>query len=73
MISKTRTSPQKPRGRQLNAKVCGSESAIFRLLSFFFLRYDPLFKQRYLENGSSAHRHFIKKLMLITARSYTTT
>ena len=35
MISKTHISAQKPRGRQLNAKVCGSESAIFRLLSFF--------------------------------------
>ena len=32
MISKTHTSAQKPRGRQLNAKVCGCESAIFRLL-----------------------------------------
>ena len=31
-----------------------------------------LFKQRQFENGSSAHRHFITKLMLITARSYTT-
>ena len=28
MICKT----QKPRGRQLNAKVCGSESAIFRIV-----------------------------------------
>ena len=34
MISKTHISAQKPRGRQLNAKVCGCESAIFRLLSF---------------------------------------
>ena len=33
MISKTHISAQKPRGRQLNAKVCGCESAIFRLLS----------------------------------------
>ena len=32
MISKTRRSGQKPRGRQLNAKVCSSESAIFRIL-----------------------------------------
>ena len=36
MISKTHTSVQKLRGRQLNAKVCGSESAIFLILSFFF-------------------------------------
>ena len=28
MISKTHISAQKPRGRQLNAKVCGSQSAI---------------------------------------------
>jgi len=34
MISKTHISAQKPHGRQLNAKVCGCESAIFRLLSF---------------------------------------
>ena len=34
MISKTHISAQKPRGRQLNTKVCGSENAIF-LLSFF--------------------------------------
>ena len=35
VISKTHISGQKPRGRQLNAKVCGSKSAIFHLLSFF--------------------------------------
>ena len=32
VISKTHISGQKPRGRQINAKVCGSESAIFRIL-----------------------------------------
>ena len=32
-----------------------------------------LFKQRYLENGSSTQHHFITKLMLITSRSSTTT
>ena len=73
MISKTHRSAQKLRGRQLNTKVCGCKIAIFLILLSFFLRYDPLFKQRYLENGSSALRHFITKLMLITARSYTTT
>ena len=37
MISKTHISALKLRGRQLNAKVCGSESAIFLiLLSFLF-------------------------------------
>ena len=39
MISKTHISPQKPRGRQLNAKVCGSESAIFLILLSFFLSF----------------------------------
>ena len=38
VISKTHISGQKPRGRQLNAKVCGSESAIFRILSFFLVK-----------------------------------
>ena len=34
MISKTNVGAQKPRGRQLKAKVCGSVSAIFRIPSF---------------------------------------
>ena len=38
VISKTHVSGQKLRGRQLNAKVCGSESAIFRILSFFLVK-----------------------------------
>ena len=33
VISKTHTSEQKPQGTQLNAKVCGSESAIFLILA----------------------------------------
>ena len=33
MISKTHISAQEPRGRQLNAKVCGCKSAIFLILS----------------------------------------
>ena len=33
MISKTRISAQQPRGRKLNAKVCGCKSAIFLILS----------------------------------------
>ena len=56
--------------------MCGSESAIFRILSFFlkFVScYDHYGQQRYLANGLSTHRHFSTKLMLITARSYTTT
>ena len=35
VISKTHRSAQKPRGRQLNAKVCGCKIAIFLILSFF--------------------------------------
>ena len=35
MISKTHIGSQKPSGRQLNAKVCDSKSAIFVILSFF--------------------------------------
>ena len=41
--------------------------------SFFFVSSDHNVQQQYLENGSSTHRHFITKLMLITARSYRTT
>ena len=33
MISKTHISAQQPRGRKLNAKVCGCNSAIFLILS----------------------------------------
>ena len=65
MIRKTHISAQKPRGRQLNAKVRGSKSAVSSS--------DHNVQQRYLENGLSTHRHFITKLMLITARSYTIT
>ena len=42
VISKTHISGQKPRGRQLNTKVCGSESAIFRIISFFLLFQIPM-------------------------------
>ena len=38
IISKTQISAQKQRGRQLNAKVCGSESAIFLIFLSFFLQ-----------------------------------
>ena len=64
-ISKTHISGQKPRGRQLNTKVCGHESAIFLILLYFF-------QQRYLANGLSTHRHFRTKLILVTMRSSTT-
>ena len=71
MISKTHISAQQPRRSQLNAEVCGCKSAIFLILSFF-LRYDHFVQTTIVENGSSTHRHFITKLMLITPRSYTT-
>ena len=35
MISKTHIVAQMPCGRQLNPKVCGSESVMFLILSFF--------------------------------------
>ena len=38
LISKAHISGQKPRGRQLNKKGCGSESAIFRILCFFLVK-----------------------------------
>ena len=45
VISKTRISGQNPHGRQLNAKVCGSESAIFLILSC----YNHNVQQQYLK------------------------
>ena len=68
MISKTHTRGQKPCERQLNAKVCGHESAIFRILS----SYDHDVQQRYLANGLSTHRHFSTKLIFVTTRISTT-
>jgi len=63
MISKTHISAQQPCERQLNAKVCGCKCAIFRLLSSS--NNDNLKIVQVLT--------VITKLMLITARSYTTT
>ena len=58
-------SPQKPCRRQLNAKVCVCETAIFRLL----------IKTTNFNNdiGSSICRHFITKLTLTIAWSFTVT
>ena len=70
VMSKALISGQKPHGRQLNAKMYGSKSAIFRIL---LSCYDHYVQQRYLANGLSTHRHFSTKQMLITARSSTTT
>ena len=63
VISKTHTNGQKPRGRQLNAEVRGSESAIFRILSFFlsFFVQPSIFQERYLANGLCTHHHFSTK------------
>ena len=71
MISKTHTVAQKPRRRQLNSKVCGSKSAIFRILSS--LRPLCSNNDNSKKNGSSTHRNVNTKLMLITAHSSTTT
>ena len=68
MISNNHISAQQSRGRQLNAKVCSSEKAIFLILLSFLLR-----PQSSTKNGSSTHCHFITKLMLITAQIFTTT
>ena len=46
--------------------------SFFVFFSFFQFRPDCV-QQRYLTNGLSAHRHFSTKLMLIRARSSTTT
>ena len=62
MISKTPISGQKPRGRQLNAKVCDSKSVIFRLLSsYFFLRYD------FCSNNDNSKT--VQALTLVSARN----
>ena len=62
VISKTHINGKKPRGRQLNTKVCGSKSAIFRILS--------LFRQpKYLENGLGTHRGCSTKMIHTSAQS----
>ena len=69
MISRTHIVVQKPRERQLNAKVCGSKCAIFRTLSFF-LRYEFCSNN---DNDSRTHLDFSTKRMRITARSFPAT
>ena len=59
VISKTHISGQKPRGRQLNKKVCGSKSAIFVILSFFV--------QTTLSNNDNSKT--VQALTLILARN----
>ena len=62
MISKTHISDPKPRGRQLNKKVCGSKSAIFVILSSF-----SFFVQTTLSNNDNTKT--VQALTLILARN----
>ena len=67
MISKTHISGQKPRGRQLNKKVCGSKSAIFVILSFFLSFFLCFFVQTTLSNNDNSKT--VQALTLILARN----
>ena len=71
LISKTHIVVQKPHRRQLNAKVCGSKSAIYAILSFFLL--SPLCSTMISWELFKYSPSFSTKLMLITAWSSTTT
>ena len=62
VISEIYLVAQKPRGRQLNAKVCGNECAIFVILSFFR-------PPKYLNNGLSIHCGCSKKTIHTSAQS----
>ena len=48
VISKTHITGQKPRGRQLSTKVCGSKSAIFRVLSLLLKVESPAYVTSYV-------------------------
>ena len=65
MVRKALVSAQKPRRRQLNAKVCVCKIAIFRILSFFG-------QPKYLKNGLSTHRGF-STIMIYTSTCSTAT
>ena len=73
MISKTHTSGQKPRGRQLNTKVCASKSAIFLILcSDHFVNYDNSKTAQVLtlilpRNGCSSQRSASQPLSVFIA------
>ena len=71
VISKTHTVAQKPRGRQLKAKVYSSKSTIFRILSSFFIT--TFVQTTITQNGSSTHLDFSTKQMLITVHSFPAT
>ena len=61
MISKIHISGQKPRGRQLSTKVCGSKSAIFLILSFFL----SFFLQTTLSNNDNSKTAQVLTLILV--------
>ena len=63
VISKTYISGQKPRGRQPNAKVCSSKSAIF----VFFLYYNHFVQTTISCKQFKYSPSFSTKLMLITS------
>ena len=71
VISKTHISDQKPHGRQLNAKVCRHESAIFRILPSFLLgpRCSTTISQKRFKYSLS----FSRKLILIKTWGSTST
>ena len=66
-------------GNVLSLTACSESRQVCRdgaeipFFSDILLSSDHNVQQRYLENGSSTHRHFITKLMLITARNFPTT
>ena len=63
MISKTLISDQKPRGRQLNAKVCGHESAIFRILSFLLMSQCQVCQTGFCRGEHTAASHAVESTL----------
>ena len=70
VISKTHNVAQKLRGRQLNAKVCGRKSVIFRSSLFRPRTCQTTITRKRLRHS---HLDFSTKLMFVTARSFPTT
>ena len=56
MISKTHISAQQPRGRQLNAKVCGCKSAIFLILRYDHFVHTTITRKRFKYSPSFHHK-----------------
>ena len=63
MISKTHISAQQPRGRKLNAKVCGCKSAIFRRSLIYGTDRNGTeqFRHIILRNGTGSNAHTTAK------------